>query len=102
MHSLLSVMLSGYLPFDRAPAGQARTHLPHPVHRSFSIGPPEGSSAQVSTETNLILGPRVSVSSMLFIPKVPSPARYAAWRWEKKAEGALRRPASPWYPSRGM
>ena len=46
---------------------------------SFSIGS-GGSSADVSTEPKRTLGPYFGVSSILFTPKVPRPARSAACR----------------------
>jgi hypothetical protein len=44
-------------------------------------------SAAVKIEANRTLGPNFSVSSILFMPKLPRPARKAAWRCEKKASG---------------
>lgn len=59
------------------------------------MGLPAGSSASVSTDDRRILGPWAGVSSMLFHPNVPIPARYAAWRWEKNASWRSLSPGLP-------
>jgi hypothetical protein len=60
-----------------------------------------GSGAVVMTEENLTLGPYSGVRIMLFTPKVPRPAQYAACRCEKNATGLSRRTSILPYPSLG-
>jgi hypothetical protein len=76
----LSVIPSGYSLPSRAFTGQISTHCMHFVHKELSIRGSGGISAAVKIEANLTLGPNFLVSSILFIPKFPIPARKAAWR----------------------
>lgn len=81
----LSVSPSGYSLPSRAFTGQISTHCMQCVHKDRSITGSGGISAAVKIEANRTLGPNFSVSSILFMPKLPRPARKAAWRCEKKA-----------------
>src|SRR5208337_1100857 len=82
--------------------GQLFTHFMHLIHNGLSRIGSSGSSADVNTEEKRTLGPSCGVRRVLFTPKFPRPARYAAWRCEKKATGLSLRTLIDPYPSRGI